>query len=76
MTGTPEQSAEEENGKRADPKLLELLVCPITRTRLEYDRERQELISSAAGLAFPIKNGVPLMTADAARPLDVVKDNR
>jgi uncharacterized protein len=55
--------------KRTDPKLLELLVCPVTRARLEYDPARQELISRAAGLAFPIKNGVPLMTVDAARPL-------
>lgn len=74
MTTGDETTASEENGKRADPKLLELLVCPVTRTRLEYNSERQELVSRAAGLAFPIKNGVPLMTADAARPLDVLKD--
>lgn len=53
-----------------DPKLLELLVCPLTKTRLEYDAQNQELISRAAGLAFPIKNGVPLLIADAARPLE------
>ncbi len=53
-----------------DPRLLELLVCPLTKTRLEYDAQKQELISRAAGLAFPIKNGVPLLIADAARPLD------
>ena len=53
----------------ADPKLLELLVCPLTKTRLEYDATRQELISRAAGLAFPIKSGVPLLIADAARQL-------
>ena len=53
-----------------DPRLLELLVCPLTKTRLEYDAIRQELISRAAGLAFPIRNGVPLLIADAARPLD------
>lgn len=52
-----------------DPKLLELLVCPLTKTRLEYHAARQELISRAAGLAFPIKSGVPLLIADAARPL-------
>ncbi|MBX9683459.1 MAG: Trm112 family protein [Hyphomicrobium sp.] len=52
-----------------DVKLLELLVCPLTKTRLEYRPETQELISRAAGLAFPIRNGVPLMIADAARPL-------
>ena len=53
-----------------DPKLLELLVCPLTKTRLEYDRANQELISRAAGLAFPIRNGVPLMIEDAARVFD------
>lgn len=53
-----------------DPKLLELLVCPLTKTRLEYDAEHQELISRAAGLVFPIKSGVPLLIADAARPID------
>lgn len=53
-----------------DPKLLEFLVCPLTKTRLEYDASRQELISRAAGMAFPIKSGVPLLIADAARPLD------
>jgi uncharacterized protein len=52
-----------------DPRLLELLVCPLTKTRLEYDAQKQELISRAAGLAFPIKNGVPLLISDAARPL-------
>lgn len=60
------------NEPGADPKLLELLVCPLTKTRLEYDAAHQELISRAAGLAFPIRSGVPLLTADAARPL---KDN-
>lgn len=54
----------------ADPRLLELLVCPLTKTRLTLDRERNELISKAAGLAFPIRNGVPLMTIEAARNLD------
>ena len=53
-----------------DPKLLELLVCPLTKTQLIYDRQAQELISRAAGLAFPIRNGVPLMIEDAARRLD------
>lgn len=53
-----------------DPRLLEFLVCPLTKTRLEYDAANQELISRAAGLAFPIRNGVPLLIADAARPLD------
>jgi uncharacterized protein YbaR (Trm112 family) len=52
-----------------DPKLLELLVCPLTKTTLIYDAEARELISVAAGLAFPIRNGVPLMIEDAARKL-------
>ena len=57
------------DGIQVDPRLLELLVCPLTKTRLEYDAAHQELISRAAGLAFPIKSGVPLLIADAARPL-------
>ena len=52
-----------------DPKLLEILVCPVTRGRLTYDRDRQELVSKGAGLAFPIRNGVPVMLAAEARPL-------
>jgi hypothetical protein len=55
---------------RASAKLLELLVCPLTKTRLVYDEPRQELISKAAGLAYPIKDGVPIMTPEAARKLD------
>lgn len=53
-----------------DPKMLELLVCPITRGRLHYDAERQELISEKAKLAFPIRDGVPIMLASEARPLE------
>jgi len=53
-----------------DPKLLEILVCPLTKTTLEYDRERQELISRAAKLAYPIRDGIPIMLADEARPLE------
>jgi len=52
-----------------DPKLLEILFCPLTRTTLRYDRERQELLSRAAGLAFPIRNGMPIMLAAEAREL-------
>jgi len=52
-----------------DPKLLEILVCPVTRTTLRLDRERQELVSKAAGLAYPIRDGVPIMLASQARPL-------
>ncbi len=52
-----------------DPKLLEILVCPLTRTTLRYDRERQELISRVAGLAYPIRDGLPIMLAAEAREL-------
>lgn len=52
-----------------DRRMLEALVCPETHTTLRYDAERQELISEAAGLAFPIRNGIPIMLVDEARPL-------
>ncbi|QDY68352.1 Trm112 family protein [Qingshengfaniella alkalisoli] len=53
-----------------DRRMLEALVCPQTQGRLEYDAERQELISRAANLAFPIRNGIPVMLIDEARTLD------
>ena len=52
-----------------DPKLLEILVCPVTKTTLRYDRDRQELVSRAAGLAYPIRGGVPVMLTGEARQL-------
>ncbi|HKX65040.1 MAG TPA: Trm112 family protein [Rhizomicrobium sp.] len=52
-----------------DPKLLEILVCPMTKATLHYDREKQELVSRAAGLAYPIRGGVPVMLQDEARRL-------
>ena len=52
-----------------DPKLLEILVCPLTRTRLTLDHEKQELVSKIAGLAYPIRDGVPVMLASEARQL-------
>jgi uncharacterized protein YbaR (Trm112 family) len=52
-----------------DPKLLEILVCPLTKSTLVYDREKQELISKRAGLAYPIRDGIPVMLAEEARPL-------
>jgi uncharacterized protein YbaR (Trm112 family) len=55
--------------RQIDPALLELLVCPVTKTSLQYDPVRQELISRAAGLAFPIRDGIPIMLTDEARPL-------
>ena len=57
-----------DKGERTiDPKLLEILVCPLTKTPLVYKRETQELISEQAGLAYPIRNGVPIMLVDEAR---------
>ena len=53
-----------------DPKLLEILVCPLTKGSLEYDREAQELISHQARLAYPIRAGIPIMLIDEARSLD------
>ena len=53
-----------------NPKTLEVLICPQTRTRLEYDKEKQELVSKAAKLAYPIRNGVPIMLVSEARELD------
>ena len=55
---------------RPDPKLLELLVCPLTKTALRYDRNANELVSEAARLAFPIRDGIPIMLPSEARPLD------
>ena len=52
-----------------DPRLLEILVCPLTKGPLRYDRGAQELISEEAGLAYPIRDGIPIMLVDEARPL-------
>jgi uncharacterized protein len=53
-----------------DPRLLEILVCPLTKSPLRYDAARQELISDQAGLAYPIRDGIPIMLVDEARELD------
>ena len=53
-----------------DPKLLEILVCPLTKTTLRYDKDAQELISEQAKLAYPIRDGIPIMLVDEARELD------
>jgi len=53
-----------------DPRLLDILVCPVTKAPLEYDRIRQELISRAAGLAYPVRDGIPVMLESEARRLD------
>jgi uncharacterized protein YbaR (Trm112 family) len=58
------------NPPSIDPRLLEILVCPVTKGPLEYDAERQELVSRKAKLAYPIRDGIPIMLADEARPMD------
>jgi uncharacterized protein YbaR (Trm112 family) len=55
---------------RIDPRLLEILVCPLTKTTLEYDSARQELISRSARLAYPIRDGIPIMLPEEARQID------
>lgn len=68
MSGN-ESSRDPSVGPRLDPRLLEVLVCPLTKAVLVYSAEKQELLSRKAALAYPIRNGVPLMTAEAARHL-------
>lgn len=63
MTDTPDRA-------RLDPKLLELLVCPLTKTSLIYDAERGELVSRAARLAYPIRDGIPIMLPSEAREIE------
>ncbi len=64
--------SEQASAKKAsvDPKLLEILVCPLSKGPLRYDKEAQELISEQARLAYPIRDGIPIMLVDEARPLD------
>ena len=57
------------SGRQVDRRLLEILVCPLTKAPLQFDAETSELISSQAGLAFPVRDGVPIMLVDEARPL-------
>jgi uncharacterized protein len=59
-----------EQNQAFDRRMLEVLVCPMSQTTLKYDAERQELISKSAGLAYPIRNGIPVMLQDEARELD------
>jgi uncharacterized protein len=66
----PSPPIEPEKRSRVDPRLLEILVCPVTRGPLSYDSERQELVSRAARLAYPIRDGVPIMLPEEARSLD------
>ncbi|WP_321396378.1 Trm112 family protein [Emcibacter sp.] len=67
---TDEQQPEKANYGKVDPKLLEVLACPVTKEPLEYDRDAGELISRKAGLAFPIRDGIPIMLVEEARELD------
>lgn len=69
QTGSDEPDGTTAEQSSVDPLILEILVCPLTKTRLKYDADAQELISTAAGLAYPIKDGVPMMTMEAARQL-------
>ncbi len=68
VAGAPELAAQP--GRVVDRKILELLVCPVTKQPLDYDAVRGELISRAARLAYPIRNGIPVMLVDEARQLD------
>ena len=63
-----------ENVPTIDPRLLEILVCPMTKGPLDYDRQRQELVSRQAGLAFPIRDGIPIMLVEEARRIDQETD--
>lgn len=57
---------------KIDPKLLEILVCPLTKVPLRYDAQNQELISDQAGLAYPVRDGIPVMLVEEARKIDHV----
>ena len=59
-----------------DPRLLEILVCPVTRSLLVYDQAQSELISKEAGLAYPVREGIPIMLVEEARKLDAAKSKR
>lgn len=61
---------EDDTTIKPDSRLLEMLICPLTRTSLRYDAQHNELISDKAGLAYPIRNGIPIMLPEDARPLE------
>tara|TARA_B100001989_G_scaffold148837_1_gene106080 strand:- start:521 stop:763 length:243 start_codon:yes stop_codon:yes gene_type:complete len=69
----PSDKASNSEQSVVDPKLLDILVCPLSKTPLVYDKKANELISKSAGLAFPIRNGVPILLVDEARQLDEFK---
>lgn len=68
--GDGASSADGGERRDVDPKLLEILVCPLTKGPLRYDREREELVSDRAGLAYPVRDGIPIMLVDEARRTD------
>ncbi|HRC25844.1 MAG TPA: Trm112 family protein [Alphaproteobacteria bacterium] len=70
MSSTPSSSAPRSSAPAVDPKLLEILVCPLTKVPLRYDAAHAELISDRAGLAYPIRDGIPVMLVDEARRLE------
>lgn len=70
MTDSSEPGGATEHAADVDPKLLEILVCPLTKGRLEYDRDAQELISREARLAYPIRDGIPVMLPEEARRIE------
>lgn len=70
MSSVPSLTSDTNRSLGLDPKLLELLVCPVTKGPLEYDAVRQELVSRAAKLAYPIRDGIPIMLADEARKVE------
>ena len=67
---TQADAQKQDHAGKIDPKLLEILVCPLTKATLHYDREKQELVSHQAKLAYPIKDGFPIMLPEEARRLD------
>jgi uncharacterized protein len=69
-TSLPKSTPADRPADSVDPKLLEILVCPLTKCALEYDAEKQELISRAAKLAYPIRDGIPIMLPEEARRID------
>jgi uncharacterized protein YbaR (Trm112 family) len=69
VSDEPDATAGGRAGARIDPKLLEILVCPRTKTALVYDEARQELVSAAARIAYPIRDGIPIMLEEEARQL-------
>ncbi|MEM7620456.1 MAG: Trm112 family protein [Pseudomonadota bacterium] len=67
---TENENADDQENTKLDPKFLEFLVCPLTKTSLDYDAENNELISRAAKLAYPIRKGIPIMIPQEARSLE------